>query len=232
MPVAVTLPLRDSPGFRAGISIAVAVGLYGISFGALAIAAGLTTLQAMALSALMFTGGSQFAFIGVLSGGGSPGAALGAASLLGVRNGVYGVQMNALIRPPKRLKPVAAHVTIDESAATALGQEGPTERRRGFWTAGLGVFILWNLFTLVGALVGETMGDPNAWGLDGAAVAAFLGLLWPHLKKREPAGIAVAGALVTALCVPWTPAGVPILVAALVATTITLWTGRGIRSDR
>lgn len=219
-------PLLASPGFRAGVSIAVAVGLYGPSFGALATTAGLSTPQAVALSALMFTGGSQFAFIGVLAGGGAPPAALGAAGLLGIRNGVYGMQINALLRPSGRLKPLAAHLTIDESTAVALGQDGPTERRRGFWTAGLGVFALWTAMTFVGAVAGAALGDPARWGLDGAAVAAFLGLLWPRLSAREPIAIAVAGALVTAVTVGWLPAGVPILVAAVVAGAITWWTGR------
>lgn len=223
---AAAVPLRESPGLRAGLSIAVAVGLYGISFGALAVTAGLTTLQAVALSLLMFTGGSQFAFIGVVGGGGTPAAALGAASLLGIRNGVYGVQMNALVRPPRRIKPLAALVTIDESVATALGQETDAERRRGFWTAGLGVFVLWNLFTLIGALAGEAIGDPKVWGLDGAAVAAFLALLWPRLKQRDSAAIAVVGALATILAVPWVPAGVPILIAAVASGALSLWTGR------
>lgn len=217
--------ISESPGLRAGLSIGVAVGLYGISFGALATTAGLSPWQAIALSLLMFTGGSQFAFIGVLSGGGSPGAAVGAASLLGIRNAVYGIQINALVQPPPRLKPLAAQVTIDESTATALGQTSATEQRRGFWSAGLAVFILWNVFTAVGAFAGQALGDPKQWGLDGAAVAAFLGLLWPRLKKREPVAIAVVCAVVTAVAVPWLPAGVPILLAAVVSAGLGLWTG-------
>lgn len=200
-----------------GLSISVAVGLYGLSFGALAIAAGLTVWQAVALSALMFTGGSQLAFIGVVAGGGSLPAATTAASLLGLRNAVYGVQMNALFRPRAALKPVGAHVTIDESAATALGQSEPDEQRRGFWTAGIGVWVLWNAFTLAGALLGERLGDPTVWGLDGAAVAAFLGLLWPRLKGRDAHAIAIAGAFVTLVAVPFVPAGLPIIVAAVVS---------------
>ena len=200
-----------------GLSISVAVGLYGLSFGALAIAAGLTVWQAVALSALMFTGGSQFAFSGVVAGGGSLPAATTAASLLGLRNAVYGVQMNALFRPRAALKPVGAHVTIDESAATALGQTEPDEQRRGFWTAGIGVWVLWNAFTLAGALLGERLGDPTVWGLDGAAVAAFLGLLWPRLKGRDAHAIAIAAAFVTLVAVPFVPAGLPIIVAAVVS---------------
>ncbi|MEE1622113.1 AzlC family ABC transporter permease [Zafaria sp. Z1313] len=218
--------LTRSPAFRIGASIAVATGLYGVSFGALAVAAGLSFWQTVALSALMFTGGSQFAFIGVLAGGGAGPAAFGAATLLGIRNVVYGMQMNALIRPAPRLRPLAAHLTIDESAATASGQEDPLERRRGFWTAGIGVFLFWNLFTVLGALLGDALGDPKAWGLDGAAVAAFLGLLWPRLRGRDPVAIAVVCALVTVLAVPFAPPGLPILLAALVAGAWG-WFGRG-----
>lgn len=206
-----------TPAIRIGLSIAVATGLYGLSFGALSVASGLDVWQTIALSLLMYTGGSQFAFIGVLAGGGTGQAAFGAATLLGVRNAIYGMQMNALFAPRGVRRLLAAQLTIDESAATAAGQLDPSEQRRGFWTAGLGVFVLWNLFTLTGAIVGDALGDPRRWGLDGAAVAAFLALLWPRLKAREPVSIAVVCALVTVLAVPFAPPGVPILVAALVA---------------
>ncbi|MBD9534881.1 AzlC family ABC transporter permease [Stenotrophomonas sp. STM01] len=218
--------MRFTPAVRIGLSIALATGLYGISFGALAVASGFSVLQTALLSLLMFTGGSQFAFIGVVGAGGTGAAAFGASSLLGVRNAVYGAQINRLLRPRRWWRPLAAQLTIDESAATAASQQDPAEQRCGFWVAGLGVYLLWNLFTLVGALLGDAMGDPRRWGLDGAAVAAFLGLLWPRLRSREPVAIAVACALVTVLALPWLPPGVPILLAAAVAA-IWGWFGRG-----
>ena len=207
---------RQSPAFRMGVSISVATGLYGISFGALAVASGLSVWQACALSLLMFTGGSQFAFIGVIGGGGAGAAALSAASLLGVRNAVYGMQMAALIGPQGMARLLAAQLTIDESAATAVGQSSPEEQRRGFWAAGVGVYVLWNLFTALGALAGDALGDPRQFGLDGAAVAAFLGLLWPRLRSREPVALAVLSAVIALLAVPWVAPGIPILIAALV----------------
>jgi predicted branched-subunit amino acid permease len=206
-----------TPATRIGLSVAVATGLYGVSFGALGVAAGLDVLQVVALSALMFTGGSQFAYIGVLAGGGGGAAAFGAATLLGVRNAVYGMQVNRMLRPRGWRRLLAAQVCIDESTATAVGQREPDEARRGFWAAGLGIFVLWNLCTAAGALLGDAMGDPRRWGLDGAAVAAFLGLLWPRLSAREPVAIAVVCALATVLAVPVVPPGVPILIAAIVA---------------
>ena len=206
-----------------GLSISAAVGVYGVSFGALSVAAGLSVWQTVALSALMFTGGSQFAFIGVIGGGGTGAAAWAAATLLGIRNGVYGMQLKALIRPSARLIPLMAQLTIDESTATAVAQDEHDERVRGFWTTGVGVWILWNTFTLAGALAGNAIGDPKLWGLDGAAVAAFLGLLWPRLTGKDPIAVAVAAAVVTIVAVPLVPPGIPVLIAAAVTAGIWAW---------
>lgn len=214
------MTLRESPAARIGASIAVATGLYGVSFGALSVASGLNFWQTMALSLLLFSGGSQFAFIGVIAGGGTGVAAMSASALLGIRNGVYGMQLNALLRPTGWRRFAAAHVTIDESTATATGQIDPSEQKRGFWVAGLGIYLLWNVFTAAGAFLGDALGDPRRWGLDGAAVAAFLGLLWPRIRAVQPAAIAAVCAVVTLLAVPFVAPGVPILVAAVVAGLI------------
>jgi predicted branched-subunit amino acid permease len=212
--------LRSSPASRTGLSIAIATGLYGVSFGALGVASGLAVWQTCLLSLLMFTGGSQFALIGVIGGGGSLASAAGAATLLGIRNSVYGMQLSALLRPTGWRRFVMAHLTIDESTATAVAQHDEAEQRRGFWVAGLGVFLFWNVFTFIGAVVGNALGDPQKWGLDGAAVAAFLALLWPRLHGRDPWAVAVVCALVTAVCIPVLPSGLPILVAAAVAAAL------------
>jgi predicted branched-subunit amino acid permease len=90
--------------------------------------------------------------------------------------------------------------------------------------------VLWNLFTALGALAGSGLGDPKQWGLDGAAVAAFLALLWPRLKGREPIAIAVVCAVATVVAVPFVPAGVPIMVAALVAA-LAGWFSHGRRDE-
>ena len=223
--------LPTSPAVRVGISVALATGLYGLSFGALSATSGLDVWQTMALSLLLFSGGSQFAFVGVIAGGGSGVAAMTGAALLGIRNGIYGMQLNLLLRPRGLRRLAAAHLTIDESAATATGQTMPEEQHRGFWAAGIGVFVLWNLFTVCGALAGSALGDPRQWGLDGAAVAAFLGLLWPRLQRGDGIAVAVAAAAVTLLAVPLVPAGIPILVAAAVAAAMG-WFGGGTRLSR
>jgi predicted branched-subunit amino acid permease len=115
---------------------------------------------------------------------------------------------------------LAAQVTIDESIAVATAQRDPVQARGGFWWTGVGVFVLWNVFTVVGAVVGDALGDPRRWGLDAAAAAAFLGLLWPRLAGRD-ARLVAAGAVVVALALtPVTPSGVPVLAAAMVAVLV------------
>ncbi|GEL99179.1 AzlC family ABC transporter permease [Cellulomonas terrae] len=205
---------------RQAVSVSLATGLYGVSFGALAVAAGLTVPQAMALSLLMFSGGSQFAFIGVVGAGGLAGAAIATAGLLGVRNGLYGPQVAPLIDSRGWRRPLAAQLTIDESTAVATAHKPPHAAQLGFWWTGVGVFVLWNVFTLVGAVAGDRMGDPARYGLDAAAAAAFLGLVWPRITGpgSRLAQTVAAGAVVVALALtPLVPAGIPVLLAAVVA---------------
>ena len=102
---------------RQAWSVGIATGAYGISFGALGVASGLDVWQTCALSLLMFTGGSQFAFVGVIGAGGTGVAAIATATLLGVRNGLYGLQVSEFLHDRGWQRGVAAHLTIDESTA-------------------------------------------------------------------------------------------------------------------
>lgn len=207
---------------RQGLSVGIPTALYGASLGALAVASGLSVWQACVTSLLLFSGGSQFALVGVAGGGGSVGAAVAASTLLGVRNALYGLQLAPLLRPRGAARLPTALLTIDESTAVAIAQPDPAARRRGFWVTGVTVYVGWNLMTLAGALVGDALGDPRRYGLDAAAAAAFLALLWPRLRGREPVAVAVAGGLVAGLLVPVLPVGLPVVAAALVAVGVGL----------
>jgi predicted branched-subunit amino acid permease len=203
---------------RESFAVGVATGAYGISFGALAVAAGLDVWQAQALSLLMFTGGSQFAFVGIVANGVSAApAAVAAASMLGIRNSLYALELTQLLRPRGLRRAAAAQLTIDESTAVAALQEDERASRLGFWVTGATIFVLWNLSTLLGALAGNALGDPRAWGLDAAAAAAFTALLWPRLKHGDAVAIAVLAAVVAVVLTPALPAGLPVVVAASAA---------------
>ena len=203
----------------ASFSVSFTVGLYGIAFGAAGIAAGFSLIQTCALSFLTFSGASQFAVVGVLGAGGSAISGITTASLLGIRNALYGMRMAPIMQLRGWKRVVGAQVTIDESTGVALGQSefGEKSMRHGFWLTGIGVYLFWNFFTVVGALGAQAMGDPAAWGLDAAVPAAFLGLVWSRLTdKRERILALLAMALALALT-PMVAAGIPIISTALLA---------------
>lgn len=216
-----------SPVARQGLAVGVATGAYGVSCGALGVAAGLSVWQTVLTSLLLFSGGSQFAFFGVVAAGGSPAAAVATSSLLGVRNAFYGLQLVHLLGAQGWRRPLAAHLTIDESTAVAIGQQDVPDSRTGFWVTGGTVFVLWNATTLLGALVGDTLGNPRTYGLDAAAAAAFVALLWPRLRGRGPLATAGLAVVITSLLAPIAPAGVPVLVAAGAALVVGLPQWRG-----
>lgn len=208
--------IRDSLG------VGIATGLYGTSFGAVSVAAGLSVAQTCALSLVMFTGASQFALVGVLAAGGTPLSSALTALLLGSRNTLYGLRVGPLLGYRGVRRVAGAHLLLDESTAMSINRPDRTLARVGFVATGLSVFVLWNLFTLLGAVAGEALGDPETYGLDAAVGAAFLALLWPRLSDSVNRGVALAAAALALTLVPFTPAGLPVLAAGGVALLVGL----------
>ncbi|MEU2392579.1 AzlC family ABC transporter permease [Streptomyces sp. NPDC007369] len=207
---------------RDALGVGVAVGLSGFAFGVTAAGSGLSALQAGALSLLVFTGASQFALVGALAAGGNPFTAAAGAFFLGTRNAFYGLRLSQLLALPRAVKPFAAHWVIDETTAVSLAQPDRRSARLGFTVTGLALFLLWNLTTVLGALGAEAIGDTAAWGLDAAGPAVFLALLAPMLKSTTERAAAALALVLGLGLLPFLPAGLPVLVAALAAPAV-LW---------
>jgi predicted branched-subunit amino acid permease len=200
---------------RNALAIGVATGAYAVSFGVLSSGAGLSLLQTMAMSLLVFTGATQFSVVATIAAGGGLPTALGNGLLLAARNTAYGFAMAPLLRGPLPRRLLGSQIVIDESTAMARAQRDPASARRALLLTGAAVYVFWNTGTVVGALAGDAIGDPAAFGLDAMFPAAFLALLAPQLRQPGAPRAAIAGALIAALLVPFTPVGVPILAAAL-----------------
>ena len=198
---------------RDSLGVGVAVGAYGFAFGAASVAAGLSVLQSCLLSLFAFTGGTQFAVVSVVAGGGGLAAALTSGLLLGARNTLYAMRLNRLLQVRGLRRMLAALGTIDESTAMAVARPEPRLARLAFWWTFGSVFVCWNLTTLVGAVIG-TVVDPATIGLDAVIPAAFLALLAPRLRAgRVERRVALAAALLAGVLIPITPPGVPVLAA-------------------
>jgi predicted branched-subunit amino acid permease len=210
-----------SATLRDAVGLGVAVGLYGVAFGAAAVGAGLDPWQAVAMSLLMFTGASQFALVGVIGAGGSGLAAIGSALLLGTRNTVYGVRLAPMLAPKGWLRRSgAAHWVIDETTAMAVAAPDRELGRLAFWVTGATIYTGWNVTTLIGALGAGALGETAQAALDSVVPAAFLALLWPRLSRGAPeAGlqrrVALGGAVVALALTPFVPAGLQVVLAVV-----------------
>jgi 4-azaleucine resistance transporter AzlC len=205
---------RMRPVITASVTIALAVGVFGFSFGVGAVSAGASVVQACAISLLVFTGASQFSAVSVIGAGGSTASALGGALLLAARNGVYGLTMARRLPGSLGRRLVAAQLTIDESTAMSAAQADPESQRAAFWITGISLYVFWNVGTLLGALAGTAI-DPRTFGLDAAFPAAYVAMLWPLLRDGRGRLAAVCGAMICVSLIPFVPVGIPILCAAL-----------------
>lgn len=189
---------------------------FGVAFGVACTEAGLHWWEALGFSTIVFGGSAQFAAVGVLADGGAVGSAVAAGGLLTLRSLAFGLLLAPVLTGPFWWRALASQLMIDEATAVAVSSDDPALRRFGYLAGGLSVFVLWNVATLVGALVVASAGDlVERWGLDATIPAAFLALLWPRLRDARHRRAIAAGLVIAALLVPVTPPGIPIIASAL-----------------
>ena len=204
-------------GAITALPLAVAVGLFGVSFGVLsATTGGMGALPAVVMSATTFAGSAQFAAASILAGGGQPIAAVAAALLLNARYLPIGISVASVLGGGPLRRFLKAQLVIDESWAIAArgGGEFVAGRLIG---AGIVMWLAWVGGTVVGVIGGEALGDPSALGLDAAFPALFLALLASQLADRGAVSAALLGAGIAVALTPFTPPGVPIIAASAAA---------------
>jgi 4-azaleucine resistance transporter AzlC len=201
-------------GAVTAVPLAIAVGLFGVSFGVLSVSTGgMGALPAIAMSATTFAGSAQFAAASIVSGGGQPIAAIAAGLLLNARYLPIGVSVARFLFGGPIQRFVQAQLVVDESWAIASRGGGTFDANR-LVGAGIVLWLAWVAGTIIGVIGGEALGDPAALGLDAAFPALFLALLIPQLIGRREVAAALLGAGIAIALVPVTPAGVPIIAAA------------------
>ena len=204
-------------GIAAGTPFAVAAGLLAVSFGVLAEPV-LGAAPAVVMSAVVFAGSAQFAALAVLAAGGDPAAAVVAGVLLNARYIPMGIALAPSLRGGPLRRALIGQGMVDASWAMAMRgggrfdpafMIGATLPSYPFWVGG----------TLLGVLVGDSIGDPGAFGLDALFPAFFLGLLigGEPLTGRRTVAAALLGAAIAAALLPFAPPGVPIIAASAAA---------------
>lgn len=206
--------LRTDPLARDVAALCAAGMVVGLSFGAIATAAGVPLSKIVAMSLFVYAGGAQFLAVGLISAGGTALAIVVAGLLLNARHLPFGLAIGAETLgagPLRRI--VGSHLMTDESVAFALAQEDPVRRRRAYWLTGIALFVTWNVSSTVGAILGSALGDPATYGIDAAFPAALLALTLPSLRDRPALRVALAGGALALIATPYLPAGLPVLAA-------------------
>ncbi|HET9078966.1 MAG TPA: AzlC family ABC transporter permease [Trebonia sp.] len=193
--------------------VCLADGIVGVSFGASAVGGGLPWWVPVALSLLVFAGGSQIAAVGVVLAGGSPAAAVLAGAVLNTRQLPYGLAVADVLDGPWWCRLLGAQVISDESVAFAVRQSSPERRREAFWSCGVLLFVTWNAAVLLGVVLGSAVRDTGAFGLDATFPAVMLALAVPALTARPTRVAAGTGAVIAVALTPVLPAGLPLLAA-------------------
>ncbi|MFI7406360.1 AzlC family ABC transporter permease [Streptomyces sp. NPDC049541] len=205
-------PSRDL--IRDASLVWLASGVVGVSFGAIAVAGGLPVWVPVVMSLVVYAGSAQFSAVGVMLAGGGPIAAAATGLLLNTRTAAFSLAIADALGPGRLARLIGAHLVTDETVAFALAQADPVRRRRAFWISGTGLFVVWNVGVLAGALAGGALGDTATYGLDAAFPAVLVALVLPTL--RADARIrrsALLGAALALAVTPAVPAGVPVLLA-------------------
>ncbi|MCA6091894.1 AzlC family ABC transporter permease [Streptomyces sp. SCA3-4] len=192
--------------------VCLAVGVIGLSYGAIAVASGFPLWLPVVLGLTVLAASSEFLFIGILAAGGSPVAAVLAGLLVNARHVPFGLALPDVLGDGRR-RLLGTHLMNDESVVFALAQEDPERKKAAYWACGLGILVCWPLGALAGGAIGTVIDDTDAFGLDAMFPAILLALIVPALGDREKRRAGLAGAAVALAATPFLPAGLPVLLA-------------------
>jgi|SRR4051794_5509451 len=173
---------------------------FGFVFGLSARAAGMTPLDASAMSVFVFAGASQFAAVGYVAGGFGWIGIVVLTALLNSRHFLYSAAIAPYFKDERPLTRAAmAHVLTDEAFAMSMAHFKRIGRgdRYGYWLAAIVVmFIPWNVASILGVLAGGAIPDPTRFGLDVIFPAAMAGIAVALIASRRDLAAAISGAVI------------------------------------
>ncbi|MBZ4019511.1 AzlC family ABC transporter permease [Streptomyces purpurogeneiscleroticus] len=193
--------------------VCLAVGVIGLSYGAIAVASGFPLWLPVVLGLLVVAASSEFLFIGIIAAGGSPVAAVIAGLLVNARHLPFGLAVPDVLGRGAWWF-LGTHLMNDETVVFALSQKDTARGRAAYWACGLGILVCWPIGAAIGGLAGTVIEDTDAFGLDAMFPAILLALILPALRgDREKRRAALAGAALALATTPFLPAGLPVLLA-------------------
>src|SRR3979409_2673522 len=179
-----------------GWPVLTTVLVVGIPFGIVARQSGLSPAEIVAMSVFVFAGASQFAMVQLFKDGVGWPVIVATVLLINLRHLLMAAALrpySAHLPPPRRL--AAAYGLTDEAFAMAIGwfRRGRTELAY-YATFAVALYILWNTATVIGMILGPSIGEPRRLGVDFAITATFIAIVVLGVRRRSDAIVALAAA--------------------------------------
>jgi 4-azaleucine resistance transporter AzlC len=200
------------------------VAPFALAYAVLARNAGLSIVETQALSLLVFAGSAQVSAVGLFSRGVGGLEIVLTTFLLNVRHVLYGMSLGRVVQMTRRERLIGAYLLTDEAYGVSVARGA-----RSFpFVLGteVSLFLVWNVTTLVGALVGGVIPDPERLGVDFVVPVAFLALLVPLLRLKVDVAVALLAGVAAWLLAKWLPGGVPVLGAGVSGALLGAWLTR------
>ena len=209
-------------GVRAALPLWLGITPYGLAFGLLGPAAGLSGQATLATSLLVFAGSAQLIALGLVGAGASPLLVVLTVLVVNLRHLLYAASLAPRLgKLPQRWKLAISFLLTDETYAVVidrLERAGNGALRYFYLGAGLAIYVDWAASTAVGLAIGGLVPDPTVLGLDFALPATFIGLLAPQLRTRG-AWVTLAVAALATLVLAGLPGRLDVFAAIIVAAT-------------
>jgi 4-azaleucine resistance transporter AzlC len=204
-------------GFVAMLPLWLGVVPFALAFAIIARTSGLSVIETEGLSVLVFAGSAQLAFVSLVNDGSGAVAILLTVLLLNLRHVLYGLSLNFhLPRRTRPARPVLAATMTDESYGLTIRAFLSGRGSDGFFFgASLSLFVSYTTATLIGALLGSRVPDPERFGLEFIFPLSFLALLLPMLRHRLDVAVAIVAGLFALLASRFYGGGVVVLTTTI-----------------
>jgi len=188
-------------GARDSFPLIVGAIPFGIIYGTLAVASGLSFVAAMAMSTFVFAGSAQFIAVGLVAVGTGAPFIIMTTFVVNLRHALYSATLAPYVtKLPQHWQVLLAFLLTDETFAVVVKrytEDSNTGYNRWYYLgSGMFMYLNWQFCTFLGLTLGQMLPDAASWGLDFAMVVTFIGMTIPYLKNKPMiATVAVAGSI-------------------------------------